>query len=131
MSQPTPPDQPPGQPPTGPPAAPGPLSDSEARTWALLAHLSGFVLLVIGPLIIMLVFGPRSAFVKDQSTEALNFQITVLIGIVVSMILFLVVIGVFTLIAVAIAATVFQIIAAIRANEGITYRYPVNIRMVR
>ena len=41
--------------------APQELSDSDAKLWAMLAHLSGIIIAVIGPLIIMLVFGPRSA----------------------------------------------------------------------
>jgi uncharacterized Tic20 family protein len=107
------------------------MSESEERTWALVAHLSGLVLSIVGPLLILLIFGPRSAFLKDQSTEALNFQITVLVGIVVSLILTLVVIGIFLLVAVGITALVLQIIAALRAYEGVRYRYPINIRMVR
>lgn len=110
---------------------PQPLSESDSRLWAMLGHLSMFVLAIIGPLIIMLTLGDRSAFTRKQAVEALNFQITVLIAIVISAILTIVIIGIFMLIAIAIAATVLAIIAAVKSYAGEDYRYPVNIRMVK
>ena len=98
--------------------------------WAMLAHLSELVFSVLAPIIILAVFGKRSAFVKDQSTEALNFQLTVLLASIVSGILILVVVGIFMLIAVGIYAFVFAIIAGIKANEGVLYRYPICLRLV-
>ena len=73
-------------PPPPPPVPQGgqqPMSDSDARLWAMLCQLSGIFISFIGPLIVMLVFGPRNAFVKKESTEALNFQITVIIGYII------------------------------------------------
>ena len=114
-----------------PPAAPQPLSDADARLWAMLAHLSGILLAFVGPLIVMLVFGPRSAFVKKQSTEALNFQIMIAIGYVVSFILTFVVIGIFLFFIVWIVDIIFCIVAGLAANKGEDYRYPVSIRLVK
>ena len=108
-----------------------PMSDSDARLWAMLGQLSGIILGFIGPLIVMLVFGPRSAFVKKESTEALNFQITVLIGYIVSFVLSLVLIGIFLFFVVWILALIFMVMAAIKNNQGIEYRYPINIRFVK
>jgi len=121
---------PPPQPPT-PPVGQQPMSDSDARLWAMLGQLSGIILGFIGPLIVMLVFGPRNEFVKKESTEALNFQITVLIGYVVSFVLMLVVIGIFLFLAVWILSIVFCVIAAMKNNQGVAYRYPINIRFVK
>ena len=111
--------------------APPELSESDARLWAMLAHLSGIIIAVIGPLIIMLVFGPRSAFVKKQSTEALNFQITLVIAMVISFILTFVVIGAFLIPIVAIVGVVFMVIGGIKAYGGEDYRYPVTLRLVK
>lgn len=122
---------PPPQAPPPMPAPPEPLTESDARLWAMLAHLSGIVIAVIGPLIIMLVFAKRSAFVKSQSTEALNFQITVLIASVISALLTLVIIGFILLPIVAIGALVFFIIGGVQAYQGVDYRYPINIRFVK
>lgn len=107
------------------------MSDSDARLWAMLGQLSGIILGFIGPLIVMLVFGPRNAFVKSQSTEALNFQITVIIGYIIGFVLTIVVIGLFVVIAIAIASLIFMIIAAVKNNQGIEYRYPICIRFVK
>jgi uncharacterized Tic20 family protein len=119
---PPPPPMPPGQP---------PMSESDARLWAMLAHLSGIVIAIIGPLIIMLIFGPRNTFVKNQSTEALNFQITLAIGVVISIILAFVVIGLILLPIIAIIGLIFMIIAGVKAYGGEEYRYPINIRIVK
>jgi uncharacterized Tic20 family protein len=124
------PPNPPPPPPPGPPAQ-QPMSEADARLWAMLAHLSGIVISVIGPLIIMLVFGPRNLFVKNQSTEALNFQITILIAVVISFILTFVIIGLILLPIVLIVGLVFFIIGGIKAYNGEDYRYPFNIRMVK
>ena len=56
---------------------------SDDKLWALLAHLSYFVLGVFGPLIIWLVKKDESTFVEDQAKEALNFQLSVLIATLV------------------------------------------------
>jgi hypothetical protein len=107
------------------------MTTSDERTWAMLSHLSFFVLGIIGPIIIMLTKGKESAFVRDQAVEALNFHITALIAVFVSIILIFVVIGIFTLIAVYIGAIVLAIMAAIASYRGERYRYPVNIRLVK
>lgn len=117
--------------PPPPPAAHQPMSESDARLWAMLAHLSGIILAFIGPLIVMLVFGPRNEFVKKQSTEALNFQIMITIGYIVSFILTFVVIGIFLFFIVWIVDIVFCIIAGLAANKGEDYRYPFSIRLVK
>jgi uncharacterized Tic20 family protein len=122
---------PPPPPPTTPPTGQQPLSDADARLWAMLGQLSGILLSFIGPLIIMLVFGPRSAFVKKESTEALNFQITVMIGYLIGFVLTFILIGIFVMLAVAIASLIFMIMAAVKNNQGVEYRYPINIRFVK
>ena len=120
---------------TPPPPVPAsgqqPMSDSDARLWAMLGQLGGIILGFIAPLIVMLVFGPRNAFVKKESTEALNFQITVLIGYIVSFVLMFIVIGIFLFFAVWILSIIFCVIAAVKNNQGIEYRYPINIRFVK
>jgi uncharacterized Tic20 family protein len=114
------------------PSAPQqPLSDSDARLWAMLGQLSGIILGFVGSLIIMLVFGPRSAFVKKESTEALNFQITVTIAYVVSFVLMFIIIGFVLFLAVWILNIVFCIIAGMKNNQGLEYRYPLTLRFVK
>lgn len=108
-----------------------PLSESESRMWAMLAHLSGLVIPVVGPLIIMLVFGPRSSFTRQQAVEALNFQIVWLIAWIISWVLVSVFIGVILVPIVWIGGAILFILGGVKANSGEDYRYPFNIRMVK
>ena len=84
----------------------------------------------MAPLIIMLVFGPRSAFVRANAVESLNFNLTWLLYGIIGVILALLLIGFLILIALGIAYLVL-IIIAFRANNGEVYRYPLTIRFVR
>ena len=115
----------------GQPGAGVPMSDSDARMWAMLAHLSGIVFAVIGPLVIWLIKKDESPFVNEHGREALNFQITVVIAIFASVLLFAVGIGFITLPVVAIAALVLSIMAGVKANAGEYYRYPLALRLVK
>lgn len=116
------------------PVAEGPNKDE--RLLAMLAHLlalSGAVIPfgnIIGPLIIWLVKKDESPFVDDQGKESVNFQISVTIYSLVSLVLCLVFIGVVLIIAVSIFALVMVILAAIAANQGERYRYPLCIRFI-
>lgn len=112
------------------------LSQQEERTWGMVAHLSALIGIIIGvsfvgPLIVMLVQGPKSRFVREQAVEALNFNITVLIAVIISSLLLLILIGFVLLPIILIAWLIFTIIGAVTANDGRPYRYPINIRMVK
>ena len=121
-------------PPNEPPMAGAP--SAEERQWAMFAHLSALVGVIIplgsiiGPLVIWLIKKDTMPFVNDQGKEALNFNITVGIAAVVSWILCFILIGFLLLAVLAIGGLVFVIIATIKANEGTTYRYPFTLRLV-
>lgn len=131
-------------PPTSPPppqyaAAPGPapvgseppLSQSDERLWSMLAQLGGIILGFLSGLIVMLVFGKRSAFVNDQAKEALNFQITLIIGWVIAFVLSFLLIGFLLFPILWILNIVFCIIAGMANNRGEAYRYPFTLRLVK
>jgi uncharacterized protein len=113
------------------PAAAAPMSPEDQRLWATLAHLAGLPFGFLGPLVIYLVVKERGAFVRSQAAEALNFRITIDIALVISVLLILVLIGLLALVFIAVGSLVLQIVAAVAANRGEDYRYPVNIRLVR
>ncbi len=100
--------------------------------WAVFAQVSGLVGLgLIGPLVIMLVCADQRPFAKAHAMEALNFHITVLIGVLISLVLvFVFFIGVVTMLAIGIAALVYSILAAVAASRGETFRYPLTLRLV-
>lgn len=113
--------------------------DKEARNWAMASHLSplaGYFFPVpfcslLGPFIIWLMKKDESDFIAEQAKEAMNFQITVSIAYLASLILILVFIGFFLIGIVAIYALVMIIIASIKASEGEHYRYPYCIRFIK
>ena len=130
MSQPT-----IGSPGTGTYPVPQPLSASDERTWAIAAHLSSFVaayvaLGLLGPLTVMLIAGPRSAFVRRHAVEALNFNISVLIYLAIAAVLSLVLIGIPMLIAIGVLYVISVIRGAIAASRGEEFRYPLTLRFV-
>lgn len=103
---------------------------SDDQTMALIAHLGGLLTGFIAPLIIYLMKKDESAFARHHAVEALNFQITMFIAMMVSAVLMFVIIGLFTMMIVAVVDVVFCVLAAVAANRGEWYRYPINIRMV-
>lgn len=111
--------------------------NSEARQWGMFAHLSALAGLIIpfgnilGPLIIWQMKKAEMPFVDDQGKEALNFQITVAIAMLVCAVLMIVLIGFLLMPVVGIAALVFTIIAGIKANNGEAYRYPFTLRLIK
>ena len=113
-------------------APPAPPSQEE-RTMALLAHLLAIPIGFLGPLIIWLVKKDESRFVDDQGKEALNFQITVMLTMVAVSVLAVITCGIGAILAfpVIVVDFVFTIMAAVRANEGRCYRYPLCIRMIQ
>jgi uncharacterized protein len=139
---PPPPSVPPGGgPPMGGPSPGGPpgqrpLPPDQERLWGMLAHLLSFVaayiaLGFVAPLVVLLVFGQRSAYVRAHAVESLNFNLSWLLYAVVAGILLIIGIGLLILIALGIAYVVLVVIASIRANNGEFFRYPLTIRFVR
>lgn len=118
------------------PAASG-IPTQDERTWGMFAHLStfaGFLLplgSVLGPLVVWLVKRDQSPFVAEQGREALNFNISVLLAAIVCAVLVYVFIGILLGVALCIFWLTVTIIAAIKASEGVHYRYPFALRLVK
>ncbi|MFF2369056.1 DUF4870 domain-containing protein [Agromyces sp. NPDC058110] len=121
---------PPPPPPQSPYEQSPPLSPNDEKLWATLVHIGGIFFGFIPALIGYLVLKDKGPFVRAHTATALNFQITMTIAAIVSSILWLVVIGIFLSIAVAVIVIVFSIIAAIKANQGEAYTYPLSIKFV-
>lgn len=99
-------------------------------TLALLTHLLAIFSSFIGPLLIYLIKGGESAFVKHHAAEALNFEITVFIAAAASAVLVIVLVGLVLLPVVLVGALILRIAATVAASRGEWYRYPVNLRLV-
>jgi uncharacterized Tic20 family protein len=120
------------------PAAPAPAPTENERTWGMLAHLSalaGLVMpligIVLGPLAVWLARRDDSPFVAAHAKEALNFNLSVLLAAIACMLLMLVFVGFLLGTALFVAWLVMTLVAAIKASEGETYRYPFSLRFIR
>ena len=118
------------------PALP-PLTTQE-KNWAMFGHLSTFLGWIgiplanlLAPLIIWQTKKDTMPFAAEQAKEALNFQITMMILLFISAILTFVFIGFIGLLAIPVIDVIFTIIAAIKANDGTAYRYPMTIRFIK
>ena len=107
-----------------------PLTETEDRQWASFAHLGG-IIGFLPSLIIWLVFKDRGSFTDAEAKEALNFQITVTIIYVVGSILTVIVIGPLISLAAAIVSIIFSIMGFLKAKDGIAYRYPFALRLIK
>ncbi len=108
---------------------------NEQRQWAMFAHLSGLINIlggwaIIATVILYVINKDKGQYVRQQSGEALNFQITLLIGTIIGWATSWLLIGFLILAVVWIGGAIFSIIAGLAANKGENYRYPFNIRMV-
>jgi uncharacterized protein len=106
------------------------MVEQEERTLAMLIYLISFFTAFIGPLVIWLLKKDESEFIDHHGREYFNFLISFTIYGIISTILIILLIGIFLLIALGIAAFILTIIAAIRAYEGEHYRFPFIFRIL-
>ena len=111
------------------------MTPADERLWSTLTHIGALVLSGGGAgwlvaLIAYLVLKDRGPFVRSHTATELNFQLTLLIAYVAGLILSIVVVGIFVLIAAWVLSIVLGIIAAIKANKGEYYEYPVAIKFL-
>jgi uncharacterized protein len=116
------------------PGSPVPgYANSEEKTWALIAHFGGIIVGFIAPLVALLVKGNESPTVRAHAVEALNFQITWNVALIVGQILAICTGGFLFFLPLACWAVIviFSVIAGLRANEGQLYSYPISVRLVK
>ena len=109
----------------------------------MLGHLAAFTAFisgigcVLGPLIVWLIKRDTMPFAGEQAKEALNFNISVALVFLALFLLSVLTLGIGLIIAIpawiiiGIAWLVFTIIAAIKAHEGVAYRYPLTMRLIK
>ncbi len=133
---------------TAPPPPPSGSPSAEEKQWGMFGHLSALTGVVtgglgnfLGPLIVWQMKKDTLPFAADQAKEALNFNITLLIvGVVfgvIGAIFTAITLGLGAILVVPVALAlgvawlVFTIMAAIKANDGVAYRYPLTIRLIK
>ena len=113
--------------------------DKNVRQWAMACHLAalaGYMMPFVAgnflvPLVIWLMKREDGVFVDEQGKEALNFQLSLLVYAFICGLLFLVAVGIFLLLPLAVFGFICPIIGAVKASEGIAYRYPMCIRFIK
>ncbi|NQV91144.1 DUF4870 domain-containing protein [Candidatus Woesearchaeota archaeon] len=101
------------------------MTKKNDTTLPVLTHILSWLTGFLGPLIILLATKDKNA--KNHARLALNWQFSMLIYVVISMILMFVFIGFLTLFALAVMNIIFCIVAAVKAGNGILWKYPMSI----
>lgn len=111
-------------------------SESE-RQYAMFCHLGALASLVgiplagiIVPLVLWLLKKDESAYIDYHGKEALNFNIMITLAVILFIFLSFFIIGIPLLFATGIFWLVVTIIAGVKANDGVKYRYPVSLRLI-
>lgn len=109
----------------------------DERTWGMLAHLvalAGYLILpfgnIIAPLVVWLMKKDESQFVGEQAKESLNFQISCTIYMVVALISLFLLIGIILVPVVYAFGLILTLVATVKANNGVPYRYPLTLRLI-
>ena len=119
--------------------------DKEERKWAMFCHLAGLAGLspllpaigsAVAPLVIWQLKADEFPFVAEQGRRAVNFQLSMLLYAAIGIIIcFVSLIGVFLVPIVfcvfGLVDLIFVLIAAVKANRGQHYRYPLTIRFFK
>tara|TARA_R110002111_G_scaffold89753_1_gene139689 strand:- start:49 stop:468 length:420 start_codon:yes stop_codon:yes gene_type:complete len=103
---------------------------SESKMLGMLAHLLG-IMGFLGPLIIWLIKKDDDPYVDEHGKESLNFQITMMIAFFISGMSTIIFIGCITTPILVVADIILCIMAGMKANEGISYKYPLTIRFIK
>lgn len=114
------------------------LIPMEERQWAMLSHLSSLLAWVgipfahlLGPLIMWQIKKETMPFATTQAKECLNFKISMSIYVIVSLLLTVVAVGFLLLAVLCFVDLFFTVRAALKANNGVAYRYPITIRFLK
>ena len=99
-----------------------------------LAQFAGLIVPIANivlPIVMWTTNKDKSELIDQHGKHILNWMISSFIYFFVSFILMFVIIGVFTIFAVAICSIIFTIMGAIKANNGEVYKYPLSITFIK
>lgn len=113
------------------------IATSEERNWAVACHLASLTAYigvplghVLGPLVVWLIKKDQSSFVDVVGKEALNYNLSLTIWLILSAVLVLCFVGVIGLVALVIMDLIVTVLAAMAASRGEIYHYPLTIRFI-
>ena len=103
------------------------MTTNDQRTYALFMHLGSLFVGFLVPLVMWLIKKDESPFIDDHGRSLMNWNISLIIYSVVSIIMFLVIIGIFMLLGLILLHLIFSILGAVAANKGDAFKYPMSI----
>lgn len=103
---------------------------SNDRIAAILTHIGGIFFSFIPALIVYLAVSDNP-WLKENARNALNFQLTMIIAWIASFILAIVLIGFLFMWLIGIVIFVLSIVAAVKANQGEAWPYPMTIALIK
>ena len=110
----------------------------DERMWGMLCHLTALVFLIgipfgniLGPLVVWLLKRHDMPLVDEEGKEALNFQISMTLYFILSVLLCFILVGFLLVVPVVLANLIFTILAAVKTSDGEKYRYPFAIRFFK
>ena len=108
------------------------MTPSDEKMWATLIHLGGIPFSFVPALVGYIVLKDRGPFVRAHTLTALNFQISLVIYSIGIFVIGIVTLGPGWILyaPLVIGALIFMIIAAVKANEGQYYSYPLTIKFI-
>ena len=115
-------------------------ASEDEKSGAFVTYILTAIVGVIGALVGWAIFKDKGPFAKDQTTEALNWSITMFIVFVGLQILAMMAAhilfflsGILWLVIMAawLGHVVLCIMAALKAKEGSAYRYPFALRLIK
>ncbi|MGI5126794.1 DUF4870 domain-containing protein [Pseudonocardia sp. CA-107938] len=107
----------------------------EERNWALAAHVGSIVtawvaLGLVAPLIVLLLKGNDSPYIRRHAVESLNFQINALVWTVLCYVLMFVLVGFVLIVVYGFFWLICVVVATVRASQGGEFRYPLTVRII-
>ena len=110
---------------------PQPLRPEDQRLWSTLTHVGGILFSFVAPLVAYLVLRDRGAFIREHTRVALNFNLTMLIAYLIGGATSIIGIGFLINLAAFVVTIVFAVQAAVAANQGRFFTYPLSIEFIR
>jgi uncharacterized Tic20 family protein len=113
------------------------MNRKDIRNWSALIHISAFALFVIPfgniliPLLLWQLKKDESPLITDNAKEAINYQITYTIALIISAILVIVLMEMPNLLIFVFFPLIFPILATIKTAEGKIYRYPFSYKFIK
>jgi len=112
--------------------------DEGVRLWALASHMTALSVFagipfgnILAPIIIWIWKRRSHPFIESHCKESLNFQISMTLYTLLSFILCLVLISFVLVAALCIVNIVLVVVASLKADRGLSYRYPMTLRIIR